>query len=43
MSGDSAHEWDSQGVPNRVMVNKPFVAAQSITAISMLLNEADSQ
>ena len=43
ISGDSAHEWDSQGVPNRVMVKKPFVAAQIITAISMLLNEADGQ
>ena len=40
ISGDSAHEWDAQGVPNSVMVSKPFVAAQIITAITSLLNEA---
>ena len=42
MSGDSAHEWDAQGVPNSVMVAKPFVAAQIITAISNLLNETSN-
>lgn len=42
MSGDSAHEWTAQGVPNSVMVSKPFVVAQIITAISTLLNQADS-
>ena len=40
IGGDSAHEWDAQGVPNSVMVSKPFVAAQIITAITSLLNEA---
>jgi CheY-like chemotaxis protein len=40
MSGDSAHEWDAQGVPNSIMVAKPFVGAQIITAISTLLNQA---
>jgi CheY-like chemotaxis protein len=39
MSGDSAHEWDAQGVPNSIMVAKPFVGAQIITAISTLLNQ----
>ncbi len=42
MSGDSAHEWTVKGVPNSVMVSKPFVIAQIITAISSLLNEASS-
>ena len=42
MSGDSAHEWDAQGVPNSIMVAKPFVTAQIITALSNLLNEAGS-
>lgn len=42
MSGDSAHEWDAQGVPGSVMVAKPFVTAQIITALSNLLNEAGS-
>jgi DNA-binding response OmpR family regulator len=40
MSGDSAHEWGAQGVPESVMVAKPFVTVQVITAISTLLNEA---
>ena len=42
MSGDSAHEWDAQGVPNSIMVAKPFVGAQIITAISTLLNQASA-
>ncbi len=41
VSGDSAHDWTAKGVPNSVMVPKPFVAAQIITAISTLLNDAD--
>ncbi len=43
MSGDSAPEWDAQGVSNSVMVAKPFVTAQVITALSNLLNEVGSQ
>jgi DNA-binding response OmpR family regulator len=42
MSGDSAHQWTSKGVPNSIMVAKPFAPAQIITAISTLLNQADS-
>jgi DNA-binding response OmpR family regulator len=34
MSGDSAHEWPSKGVPNSIMVAKPFAPAQIITAVS---------
>ena len=40
MTGDSAHEWSSQGVPNSVVIPKPFVTAQIITALSSLLNTA---
>ena len=40
ISGDSAYEWSAKGVPNSIMVAKPFVAAQIITALSTLLNEA---
>lgn len=40
MSGDSAPEWSSKGVPNSLMVAKPFAPAQIITAVSTLLNEA---
>ena len=38
VTGDSAHEWAAQGVPNSVMISKPFVAAQIVNAVSTLLN-----
>lgn len=38
VSGDSTHQWSSKGVPNSVLVAKPFVVAQVITAVSALLN-----
>ena len=41
ISGDSAHEWPVKGVPNSVMVAKPFVGAQIITSVSTLLNQGD--
>lgn len=41
MSGDSSAEWASHGVPNSIMVPKPFVFAQLVTAISTLLNKAE--
>jgi DNA-binding response OmpR family regulator len=34
----SANEWTSHGVPNSILVPKPFATAQLITAISNLLN-----
>jgi two-component system OmpR family response regulator len=40
MSGDSAFEWHAQGVPGSVMIQKPFVMAQIVTALSQLLNQA---
>jgi DNA-binding response OmpR family regulator len=40
MSGDSANEWSANGVPESVMLSKPFVIAQLITAITTLLNNA---
>jgi CheY-like chemotaxis protein len=39
MTGDSAIEWRSQGVPGSVMLQKPFADAQMITALTTLLNE----
>jgi DNA-binding response OmpR family regulator len=42
-SGDSGHKWSSRGVPNSVMLTKPFAPAQLIAAVSTLLNQADSQ
>jgi DNA-binding NtrC family response regulator len=38
MSGDSAEEWASKGVPNSIMLGKPFAPAQLVTAVSQLLN-----
>ena len=40
MSGKDADDWASQGVPNSIMLAKPFAPAQLITALSNLLNAA---
>jgi DNA-binding response OmpR family regulator len=40
MSGDSAPEWAANGVPESVMLHKPFVHAQLITALATLLNQS---
>ena len=40
MSGDSGADWSSKGVPNCVMLTKPFASVQLITAVSLLLNDA---
>jgi DNA-binding response OmpR family regulator len=38
MSGKDAEDWASKGVPNSIMLAKPFAPAQLVTAISHLLN-----
>jgi DNA-binding response OmpR family regulator len=38
MTGAAADEWTSQGVPNSILLQKPFAPAQLTTAISNLLN-----
>jgi DNA-binding response OmpR family regulator len=38
MSGRDADDWASKGVPNSIMLAKPFAPAQLITAVSQLLN-----
>ena len=40
MSGDSAADWASKGVPDSIMLAKPFAPAQLVTAVSQLLNTA---
>ena len=40
MSGKHAEEWASKGVPNSIMLAKPFAPAQLVTAVSQLLNSA---
>jgi hypothetical protein len=42
ITGDSAHEWTVHGVPNSVLVTKPFAAAQVVTAVSQLLTAGSS-
>lgn len=39
MTGDSAEQWTSRGVPNSILLAKPFAPAQLMTAVSQLLNE----
>ena len=38
MTGASADQWASHGVPNSVLLPKPFAPAQLVTAVSQLLN-----
>ena len=38
MSGKDADDWASKGVPNSIMLAKPFAPAQIVTAVSQLLN-----
>lgn len=40
MTGDSAKDWAAQGVPNSVLLQKPFVHVQLVTALATLLNDA---
>ncbi len=38
ITGLAADEWSSRGVPNSVLLQKPFAPAQLVTAVSQLLN-----
>jgi CheY-like chemotaxis protein len=40
MTGDNAGQWRAHGVPGSVLLQKPFVGAQLIIALTNLLNEA---
>jgi DNA-binding response OmpR family regulator len=39
MSGDSAADWASKGVPGSIMLAKPFAIAQLTEAITRLIND----
>lgn len=41
MTGGNGHEWASQGVPNSILIGKPFAPAQIVTAVSQLLNASE--
>ena len=38
MTGAAADDWASEGVPNSILLRKPFAPAQLVTAVSQLLN-----
>ena len=38
MTAAAADQWDSRGVPNSILLTKPFARAQLLTAVSQLLN-----
>ncbi|MGK9204256.1 response regulator [Sinorhizobium meliloti] len=38
ISGHGALDWVSRGVPDSIMIEKPFTQAQLVTAVSQLLN-----
>jgi DNA-binding response OmpR family regulator len=38
MTGAAADQLASRGVPNSILLTKPFAAAQLVTAVSQLLN-----
>lgn len=40
-SSASADDWRAQGVPNSILLGKPFAPAQLLTAVSRLLNGND--
>lgn len=41
-SGHGAAHWPAQGVPNSVMLEKPFTPAQIVTAVASQLNQGAS-
>ena len=42
LSGNSAQKWTARGVPNSLMLGKPYGAAQIVSALTTLLGQADS-
>lgn len=43
MTGDRAKKWIAHGVPNSVLITKPFVLTQVIVALSNLINRVSSE
>ncbi|WOH47986.1 response regulator [Bradyrhizobium sp. sBnM-33] len=40
ITGAAADQWASNGVPDSILLNKPFAPAQIATAVAQLLNQA---
>jgi DNA-binding response OmpR family regulator len=43
ITGADGHDWSSKGVPDSVVVSKPFVLAQLSTAVATLITAADTR
>lgn len=43
ITGDSVGDWTAEGVPNSVILQKPFAGAQLVTAVATLLAAAGPQ
>jgi DNA-binding response OmpR family regulator len=43
ITGDSTIEWSSRGVPNSVVITKPFAPTQVSTAVSTSITAADTR
>jgi DNA-binding response OmpR family regulator len=43
MTGFADNDWAANGVPNSVLLTKPFATAQLVTAVSQLLNAATTK
>lgn len=41
-SGDKAADWSLEGVPNSIMLRKPFAMSQLVTAVIELTHESSS-
>jgi DNA-binding response OmpR family regulator len=42
ITGDSTHDWSSKGVPDSVVISKPFAPTQLSTAVATLITAADT-
>ena len=40
ITGGNSDDWAVEGVPNSILLTKPFVPSQLVTAVSQLLNAA---
>jgi DNA-binding response OmpR family regulator len=43
VSGDSAGDWTAMGVPDSVMISKPYVPAQIVAAFTQQLNRSSAE
>lgn len=43
ITGDSASQWPFEGVPNSMVLQKPFADAQILNAVTTLMNQQSNQ